>query len=99
MSREKSIVIGISTWYLKWAIPYRTSDLLLVSYVGAVLLRTVLLGKFAYLSGLRHFDLEANPAVFGSVLLRLQHGCSTLHGTATRLDLRVTSRELDVTQT
>jgi hypothetical protein len=27
---------------------------------------------------LRHFGSEASPAVFGSVLLRLQHGCSMI---------------------
>jgi hypothetical protein len=36
-------------------------------------------GYLAYLSGFRHSRSGAKPTVFGSVLLRLQHGCSTLY--------------------
>ena len=64
--------------FSKWVMPYRTSDPLLVREVGVFLLRSVLLGDCAYLSGFRHLGSEADPVVFGSVLLRLQHGCSTL---------------------
>jgi len=73
------LVLNLQTnAFSKWAMPYRTSDLLLVSYVEVFLLRSVLLGNSAYLSDFQRFSSGANPAVFGSVLLRLQHVCSTL---------------------
>jgi hypothetical protein len=73
------LVLNLQTnAFSEWAMPYRTSDLLLVSYVEVFLLRSVLLGNSAYLSDFQRFSPGANPAVFGSVLLRLQHVCSTL---------------------
>jgi hypothetical protein len=56
----------------------RTCDLLIRSWFARVLVRPSLSKDLTYLGRLRRFMAAAFPFPFGSVLTRLQYGCSTL---------------------
>jgi hypothetical protein len=56
----------------------RTCDLLIRSWFARVWIRPNVSEDLAYLCGLRHLIATLFSALFSSVLVRLQYGCSTL---------------------